>query len=67
MAKVLFIDDYGQEKLHLMDHIPRIGDVIPFFYTPFPKVIEVIWFPEKYKPDLKGTDTTVLILVETQR
>lgn len=64
MAKVLIINKFGKSKTNDMDYIPRIGDTIPIFYQPWPKVIKVIWFPEKALPELKGKHIDVIIKVD---
>lgn len=61
MAKVLIADKFGQQQIEDMDYIPRIGDTMPIFYQPYPKVIEVIWFPEKTMPELKHIHVIVYV------
>lgn len=62
---VLLTNHFGQTRKEKMEHIPRIGDTIPFFYTPYPKVKTVIWFPnEMDSSSLLTTDIDVMILVE---
>lgn len=47
MAKVMFINRYGKNEIKDMDYIPRVGELIPLFYQPYPRVTQVAWFPEK--------------------
>ena len=47
MAKILFLSEFEEHhKIVDSEFIPRIGDTVPFFWHPYPKVSQVIWFPE---------------------
>jgi hypothetical protein len=63
--KVLFTNHFGQTRTEKMEHIPRIGDTIPFFYSPYPRVKSVVWFPNEMDTStLLPSDIDVMILVE---
>ena len=62
--KVLFVDVFGNQEIEDCCGVPRIGDTIPLFYEPYPKVTNVIWFPEKVSPILVGKNIDVMIWVE---
>lgn len=64
MAKVMFINRYGKNEIKDMDYIPRVDELIPLFYQPYPRVTQVAWFPEKILPELEGKHVDVLITVE---
>ena len=64
MALVMFINKFGGNEVHTMEHIPRKGDVVPLFYIPHPKVSQVVWFPEKVLPDIEITGVDVLITLD---
>lgn len=64
MAKVMFINRYGKNEIKDMDYIPRVGELIPLFYQPYPRVTQVAWFPEKILPELECKHVDVLITVE---
>lgn len=64
MAKVMFINRCGKNEIKDMDYIPRVGELIPLFYQPYPRVTQVAWFPEKILPELEGKHVDVLITVE---
>lgn len=56
MANVLFVDKFGKHEVRTMRTVPCIGDSIPVFkYHPFPKVTEVLWFPEEAFPGIKNS------------
>jgi len=64
MAKVMFSNQYGQNTTKEMEHIPRIGDTIPVFHEPYPKVKAVVWFPEMVMHDFRDMGVDVLVTVE---
>ena len=64
MAKVMFVNKFGNNEIRDMDYIPRNGDLIPIFHQPHPRVTQVAWFPEKIMPELEGKHVDVLIMVE---
>jgi hypothetical protein len=59
--KVLFINGHGHSESHDMECAPRIGDTIPLFYKPYPKVTGVMWLPEKVDPAMKGFDCVITV------
>jgi len=63
MARVMFISGSGVGEVKDMEFIPSVGDIIPIFYQPYPRVTQVAWFPEKILPDLDGKCIDVLITV----
>lgn len=63
MAKIFIMTEFGNSETVEMKHVPRIGDTIPLFGKPFPKVQNVIWFPEKVDPELVGKGINVIVLV----
>ena len=47
MYTILFIDEFENRETRLMDFIPRKDDIVPFFYTPYPTVKNVLLFPRE--------------------
>jgi len=64
MKTVFFMNKFGKSEISDIIDIPRIGDTIPIFYEPYPKVIEVIWFPHKVLPELKDTEVDAIVIVK---
>ena len=60
--KIIFTVYNNMQITKEMKNIPRIGDTIPLFFQPWPKVTEVIWFPAAVSKEFKNID--VLIMVE---
>jgi len=61
MAKVIFINESGDNKVYYMESIPRLGDVVPVFDGAVLKVISVAWFPELIMKEFEGMDIEVVI------
>ena len=62
--KVLVINNFNQQEIVDLPAIPRIGDTIPLFFSPAPRVKVVCWLPENVLPELKGSGIDVVINVE---
>lgn len=63
---ILIIDKLNRIKLIFnAEHIPRLGDCVNLGYKPFPKVMNVVWYPDKnmYNP-ITTEEISVLILTE---
>jgi hypothetical protein len=63
MFKVAVVSNFSQEVVDLPG-VPRVGDTIPLFWTPAPKVTHVCWMPEKMMPEIAGKGIDVVITVE---
>ena len=59
MFKILFIDKFEQKEVLIMKGVPRVGDLIPWFYTPTPKVDQVIWLPGKLQESFEDYDVVI--------
>jgi len=59
--KVLIVNEFGNNEVVNLPIIPRIGDTLPLFYKPWPKVQIVCLLPEKFDPSLKGYDAIVTV------
>jgi hypothetical protein len=64
MFKIAVIDKFGQSEIVMLPAIPRIGDTIPLFYTPAPRVNRVCFLPEKVMPELSGQNIDAVVTVE---
>jgi hypothetical protein len=52
--------------LKLTDCVPRVGDSVGMFYTPMPKVTDVVWWPhqeeiKKMIPNNVNVDVIVFV------
>lgn len=63
MFKVLAINCHGQNETLQLPIVPRIGDTIPVFYQPWPKVNGVVLKPEKAFPELVNENFDAVITV----
>ena len=45
--KILIITNSGFNKVIVTDILPRIGDSIDEFYSPYPKVVGVLLYPKE--------------------
>lgn len=63
MVRVAFINKFGDSEVHEMNYMPRVGEVVPLFYKPFPHVTQVACLPEKIMPELEGKNIDALITV----
>lgn len=63
MAKLLFIADDGNNQIIEMDHIPRLGDLVPLFNLKL-KVTDVLWFPELLFTEYEGKGLDVIITLD---
>ncbi len=61
MPTIMFVDKFGQEKKRYMEFIPRIGDTIPLFHAPYPKVAQVVWFPEETYEGMEKIDVFIVV------
>ena len=61
--KILVITEFGQSETADFPEAPRIGDTIPLFFKPYPKVTSVCWLPHKVMPELVGSNTAAIVTV----
>ena len=61
MFKVMIVSSFGQSVIHQMPIIPRIGDTIPLFYNPRPKVLSVVLLPELFSDEFKDFGLDALV------
>ena len=45
--KILIMSEFGDAVVKQVSFVPRVGDNIDVFYTPYPTVIAVLCFPSK--------------------
>jgi len=64
MHKLLIMNQFKQQEIVELPGIPRVGDTIPLFFTPAPKVQIVCWMPEELLPELNGSGIEAVITVE---
>ncbi len=64
MPKVLFATANAQNHaVREMEYLPGIGDTVPLFYDPPPKVITRCWFPNVIDGITVPTDIDVVIIL----
>ena len=61
MFKIAITNEFGGNEIAELPLIQRVGDTIPLFYKPYPKVKQVMLMPEKAFPDLKGIDAAITV------
>lgn len=63
MFKVAIINEFGSHEIVEIPVVPRIGDTVPMFYKPFPKVKNVLLMPEKAFPEFEGQSLVAAVTV----
>lgn len=64
MFKILIMNQLKQTEVVNLPAIPRVGDTVPLFYNPAPKVTIVCFLPEKLMPELEGKNIDAVVCVE---
>lgn len=62
MYTVTFVSELNKDTItKKMKTVPRIGDTIPLFFNPWPKVKQVMWFPEEVYETFKNADALIFL------
>jgi hypothetical protein len=64
MFKVMVVNSFGNSEIKEMPIVPRIGDTLPLFYNPAPKVNGVVLLPHLMESSLMDKNLDALVTVE---